>query len=146
MLYYKVKYNDGNEDVFGSPKTLKPNMVVVIPVGDNSYTCGRIACKVSTLTGLVHEQDYGEVLPILSVIDVADFEKSRVAKVQMGNMERLLNQKMSELKTIDTLEKFAGKDPAFADLLNEYKQMRDGIVPSSESEDLKNTDTDADTF
>ena len=35
----------------------------------------------------LHEQNCGEVLPILSVIDVKDYEKSRIAKAQMANMQ-----------------------------------------------------------
>jgi hypothetical protein len=142
MLYYSIRFEDGDDGIFATEQVLRKNQVVVVPVGDTDYTCGRVNAKVSTLTGLAHEQNCGEVLPVLSVIDVKDFEKSRIAKAQMANMERVLNQKMTELKTLDTLEKFAGKDANFASLLSEYKQMMNGNVPSSESEDIPKFDDD----
>jgi len=142
MLYYSIRFEDGDEDIFATEQFLRKNQVVVVPVGDTDYTCGRVNAKVSTLAGLAHEQNCGEVLPVLSVIDVKDYENSRIAKAQMANMERILNQKMTELKTLDTLEKFAGKDANFASLLAEYKQMMAGNVPSTESEDLPKSEDD----
>ena len=41
-------------------------------------------------------------------------------------MRSVLNAKMAEIKAMDTLEKFAGKDPAFASLLNEFKALSSG--------------------
>ena len=55
MLYYSIRFEDGDEDIFATEQVLRKNQVVVVPVGATDYNCGRVNTKVSTLTGLAHE-------------------------------------------------------------------------------------------
>ena len=124
--YYEVQTNNYDSSIFFSEALLQKKDVVVIPVSDDEFEIGTITKKVSTTTGLKAEVDYGEVLPIIQRVDVAEYIQSRQAKAKKAQVLSVLNAKMAEIKAMDTLEKFAGKDPAFASLLNEFKALSSG--------------------
>ena len=131
--YYEVFHTEGAE-VFFSETLYAKDDVVVVPVSDEDFVVGKVQKRISTTRGLKCEVDYGEVLPIIQKCDVEAYVKSRQAKAKMAQIQSVLNSKMAEIKAMETLEKFAGKDQSFASLLNEFKALQNGQITLTEDD------------
>ena len=128
--YYEVQFNnDYDSNIYYSELNLQKKDVVVVPVSDDEFEIATILKKVSTTRGLKQEVDYGEVLPIIERIDVSEYIRSRRAKAKKAQVLAVLNAKMADIKAMETLEKFAGKDTSFASLLSEFKSLANGQIP-----------------
>ena len=138
MKYYYevVSTNSCESDIFFSESIFQKKDVVVIPVSDEDFEIGTIVRKVSTTRGLKQEVDRGEVLPIIQKVNTADYIESRKTKAKKAQVLSILNAKMAEIKAMDVLEKFAGKDPSFASLLNEFKALANGQTSMDDEEEL----------
>ena len=128
--YYEVQFNnDYDSNIYYSELNLQKKDVVVVPVSDDEFEIATILKKVSTTRGLKQEVDYGEVLPVIEKIDVSEYIRSRRAKAKKTQVLAVLNAKMADIKAMETLEKFAGKDTSFASLLSEFKSLANGQIP-----------------
>ena len=116
--YYMVEM-DGVEDWCKTIASLEPLYKedhVVVPEED-FFKVTVEKKRVNALNALTN----GHVDEIICKIDVSDYLAQQEALAQNAMIERAMHRKMDEMKNLDTLKKFADKDPEFAELFNIYK-------------------------
>ena len=117
--YYKFEI-DGEEDycnVYSSDEPLRKGDYAVVPA-EGFF---KVACAKSQVNALAALTG-GNVEDIICKIDVSAYLEKQNALAQNVLIERAMAKKMAELKNLDTLKKFADKDPEMAVLFETYKR------------------------
>ena len=133
MFYFEVKDYVSDEviGIFSSEIKLNKNDVVVVADNYNNVVTSLVTRQAKTIEALSTEYD---VEPIIIQVDIKDWKARQLAKVKKQQLMRVMNEKMNDIKTEETLAKYAGKDKDFADLLEEYRALKKPILEESEEE------------
>lgn len=133
MLYYQVKEIKNEISVLCSSKIeLYPNDVVVIPDYNNDPITGRIEKVVPPYQVLVSPI---QPIEIIDKVNIKSWEQKTKKAIENKIIFDKMQAKISEIKTLEQLEKFALKDSEMAELLEQYR---------SENSEILNKDLDED--
>ena len=118
MKYYELETIESEVIVLQShPTELKKGTVVVVGL-DCEVVTAKVINEIDDYTALVTGN---EIQEIIQVIDLENFHKKLKGKSQKAQIARIMKNKIEEIKMIETLEKYAGKDSEFSVLLETYK-------------------------
>ncbi|MDE8245114.1 hypothetical protein PT160_07705 [Erysipelothrix rhusiopathiae] len=119
MLYYQVKEIHNQIEVLCSTKIeLEKNDVVVIPDYSNEPVTARVQRTVPPYKALVSPI---EPIEIIDKVEVKSWESALKKRTENKIIFEKMQSKINEIKTIEQLEKFAGKDDEMAELLRQYR-------------------------
>lgn len=121
MFYFRLKEYDcdyASSRVFSSDVTLEKESVVVIPDSFGTPTTATVEEKVEEYIALA--SDY-EVEPIICVVDMKAYKKRMNAKNKRAMVLKKMQDKMQEVKLVESLKKYAEKDDVMRTLFKEYE-------------------------
>lgn len=119
MLYYQVKEIHNQIEVLCCTKIeLEKNDVVVIPDYNNEPVTARVQRTVPPYKALVSPI---EPIEIIDKVEVKSWESALKKRIENKIIFEKMQSKINEIKTIEQLEKFAGKDDEMAELLRQYR-------------------------
>lgn len=121
MFYFRLKEYDcdyASSRVFSSDVTLEKESVVVIPDSYGTPTTATVEEKVEEYIALA--SDY-EVEPIICVVDMKAYKKRMNAKNKRAMVLKKMQDKMQEVKLVESLKKYAEKDDVMRTLFKEYE-------------------------
>ena len=121
MKYYELMCIESEEKILqSSVQELKNGAVVVVGHSYGDVVTAKVIKEIDEYTALVS----GDEIPkIIQVVDLKEFYSQRKAKAQKSQIERIMKGKIEEIKMIEQMEKFAGKDSDFGILLETYKAL-----------------------
>ncbi|MDQ0362530.1 hypothetical protein [Breznakia pachnodae] len=130
FLAIAVNEEYGSEPrIYSSTKKIKKNDYVVIPNYDEEPITAQVTSLISEIDAITK---YRYITDVIDVVDMKAYTDKRTAQYK----KQVLNDKMQELitqqKNLDTLEKYAGKNPEMARLLEELKALDE---PTAEPQD-----------
>lgn len=121
MFYFRLKEygcDYASSRVFSSDVTLEKESVVVIPDSYGTPTTATVEEKVEEYIALA--SDY-EVEPIICVVDMKAYKKRMNAKNKRAMVLKKMQDKMQEVKLVESLKKYAEKDDVMRTLFKEYE-------------------------
>lgn len=121
MFYFRLKEYDcdyASSRVFSSDVPLEKESVVVIPDSYGTPTTATVEEKVEEYIALA--SDY-EVEPIICVVDMKAYKKRMNAKNKRAMVLKKMQDKMQEVKLVESLKKYAEKDDVMRTLFKEYE-------------------------
>ncbi|QIK57026.1 hypothetical protein G7059_03750 [Erysipelothrix sp. HDW6A] len=134
MQYFYVKEIENDyEHLFeykGNEK-IKVDDVVVIP----NFQDLPVTAFVTKIVGKyqAHTSKY-EREEIIDIVNIKEWNAKRLKEIDNKVMLEKMQSKISEIKMLEQLEKYAGKDPEMLELLNEYKGQ--GSIYTETEDDL----------
>lgn len=106
------------ERLYITDKVLKKDDIIVVPNYEDLPVTAIVIEKISHYQAIRSKQEPETIIDTVNVIGwLAEREKLVDREVLLDKMQK----QISEIKMLETLEKYAGKDPSMLELLNEYK-------------------------
>lgn len=120
QYFYVSEIESGYERLFEYKGTNKLNVddVVVIPNFQDLPVTAVITKVVGRYQALTAKSEYEE---IIDIVNIKEWNKKRLKEIDNKVMLTKMQEKIGEIKMLEQLEKYAGKDPEMLELLNEYK-------------------------
>lgn len=124
MKYYRLETVESQESYLkSSERELKENDVVVVIDYDCMPVTARALKEIDKYTALVSGE---EIEPIFAYLDMTEINRLKEGKIRRNQIERIMKEKIEEVKMLETLEKYAGKNEEFGALLIAYKELGGG--------------------
>lgn len=134
MFYYQVKeINNQVEVLCSSNLKLQKNDVVVIPDYNNEPATARVQKEVPPYKALVSPI---EAVEIIDKVQIKEWEAKLKKEVENKVLFEKMQNKINEIKVLEQLEKFAGKDAEMSELLKEYKSHNNIDVEDSPQNEI----------
>ena len=132
MFYFEMKdcVNEEVIAIFSSEIKLKKGTVAVVPDGYDIVVTAVVERQVKTIEAL--STGY-EIEPIICTADITDLKARNLAKIKKAQLMKVMREEMEIIKTRETLEKFAGKDNKFRDLLQEYDELQNPTIDNEDN-------------
>lgn len=121
MMYFKVREYENdfpNARVFSSNAPIEKESTVVIP---DSYGVPITAIVVEKVEEYIALSNDYEVEPIICVVDMKEYKKRLSDKNKKALVLKKMQDKMGEVKLIESLKKYAEKDDSMRALFKEYE-------------------------
>lgn len=131
MYYYKMNSYDKEilGKIYSSETKLEKEQVVVI---SDSYDCPVTAYTTERVEEYVALASDYEVEPIITIVDLKEYKKRIEAKNKRALVLKKMQEKMSEVKLIESLKKCAEKDDEMRAL---FKEFQSTLKTSEEDEE-----------
>lgn len=138
--YYRfmLNYDEDETEVYSTDLEMKKGDVAVLPGGDDSFCIGVVMGPVSEFFALTACQPVEE---IVCAVNMVEFRARRDAEIKRMQIQQIMNRKMDEIKTMDTLKKYADKDSDFKRLFDLYQKTLEAEQPA-EAKPAEDTDKD----
>ncbi|TDW13101.1 hypothetical protein EDD63_1507 [Breznakia blatticola] len=133
MNYILVENRYEGIDCYLTDKSVKEKDWVVIPNYDNEPVCVQVVKLINQYEAITK---YHQPLEIIDVVDMKSFRERQDASIRKRVLNDKMQEKIADIKMLDTLEKYAGKDPEMASLLIQYKELNSptGAIPEADTE------------
>ncbi|WP_159649779.1 hypothetical protein [Erysipelothrix aquatica] len=119
MKHYIVReIESGREVLCVSEKSLKKDDYIVIASYEDLPVTAVVVETISHYKAIRLNQE-PEI--IIDTVNVKSWLEQREEEVAKSVLLSKMQNKISEIKMVETLEKYAGRDPEMLSLLNEYK-------------------------
>lgn len=136
FLVIEVNEDYGRETkVCSSTVKVKKDDYVVIPNYDDEPTTAKVATLISELEAITK---YRYITEIIDVVDMKTYTDKRTAQYKKQVLDDKMQDLITQQKNLDLLEKYAGKNPEMARLLEEFKALDEPTAdPQSENDDIE---------
>lgn len=119
MNYFIVReINEGYERLYESDRKVAKGDYVVIANYDDVPVTAEVLELVSKYQALTSSR---KPEPIIDSVNIKEWKANREKQLDNAILLDKMQEKVQEIKTLEVLEKYAGKDPAMLELLNQYK-------------------------
>lgn len=122
MLYFRVREYESDyvsSRIFSSEVTIEKESVVVVPDSYGTPTTAVISEKVEEYIALSSDND---IEPVICVVDMKAYKQLVSSKNKRSMVLKKMQDKMSEVKLIESLKKCAEKDDEMRALFKEYEK------------------------
>ena len=132
MNYYlmNINYSDSCQAIFSTNDNikLKRNDVVIVPDGCRV----QFAVVVKEVDGYeALSQDY-RIESIITTVDLTEFKKKINNQIKARQIEEIMEEKMDEIKKLESYRKVADKHPEFKRFFEAYEEL---LNPKSKVEE-----------
>ena len=121
MFYYKVRMYDEEfacSRIFSNEKPVEKESVVVVPDSYGEPSTAVVAEKVEEYIALSSDFD---VEPFICIVDMKAYKARMNAKNKRAMVIKKMQDKMGEVKLIETFKTYAEKDDGMRTLFKEYQ-------------------------
>ena len=135
MNYYlmNINYSDSYQAIFSTNDNikLKRNDVVIVPDGFRV----QVAVVVKEVDGYeALSQDY-RIESIITTVDLTEFKKKINNQIKARQIEEIMEEKMDEIKKLESYRKVADKHPEFKRFFEAYEELLNPKTKVEESID-----------
>ena len=123
MNYYLVHkdYDENSEVICSSNEKLEKGDVVVIPIGYR-VTVAIVAKELDVYEAM--SRAYNRIREIVDVVEMTEFKKKLENEMMASQIEEIMEEKVDELKRIDSYRRIADKNPEFKELFDKYQSLK----------------------
>ena len=123
MNYYLVHkdYDENSEVICSSNEKLEKGDVVVIPIGYR-VTVALVVKELDVYEAM--SRAYNRIREIVDVVEMTEFKKKLENEMMASQIEEIMEEKVDELKRIDSYRRIADKNPEFKELFDKYQSLK----------------------
>lgn len=129
---FEINYDEDTTVIYSSAEPLRKGDLAVVPLYGERFSVATVKEPVSALYALTNCADIDDIICTVNVSEYLNRQRVLAERMQI---EKVMNMKMSELKTLDTLKKFADKDSDFKALFDMYQKTFAEKSPSWSDEE-----------
>ena len=122
---------DKEAKVYSSATKVKKDDYVVIPNYDNEPITAKVITLISELEAITK---YRYIVEIIDIVDMKVYLDKQTSIYKKQVLDDKMQELITQQKNLDMLEKYAGKNPEMARLLEEFKALDKPIAETQDEQ------------